>query len=151
LLSHELLEDGRALVVKAVELGAEASSNEGGVGSLVGIQDFTGSLVLHGFGMDVVGIVAVEEQELGVAGAGGDDKATSLVGEDLSSGFHTGSVAEVCGGVVGIRSREGIQVGIAGGISETRGRRHLLGRTGVLPGLVEMAFGHGNRPGGVFG
>jgi hypothetical protein len=45
--------------------------------------------------MDVVGIIAVQDKELGEALAGGENETACLVGEDLASAFHDGGKAMV--------------------------------------------------------
>ena len=45
--------------------------------------------------MDVVGIVAVEDKELGVALTGGENEAAGLVGKDLAGRFHDSGITKV--------------------------------------------------------
>lgn len=80
----EGFEGGRGLVVETLETRLEASCDQCVVGTLVGLEDGGSCLGLHGFCMDVVGIVAVQDKELCVALAGGEDEAAGLVSEDLA-------------------------------------------------------------------
>ena len=45
--------------------------------------------------MDVVGILAVEDKELGVALTGGENEGASLVGKDLAGRFHDSGITMV--------------------------------------------------------
>jgi hypothetical protein len=54
------------------------------VGSLVCIENGVGGLGLHGLGVNVVGVIGVEDEELGVALTGWEDESPGLVSEDLA-------------------------------------------------------------------
>jgi len=60
------------------------------VGSLIGGEDGRTFLVWHGFDVDEVAVVIVEDEHVGVATGGRVEEASSLVGEDLA-----GDVGEV--------------------------------------------------------
>ena len=111
---HETLEGGGGFVVQALEEGAEAARGQGFVGALESGEDFVAGLASHGLDMDVVAVVVVEDQHVGVAGAGRLDEATSKVGEELACG----------GGAVGKESvrADGLRRGGGTVVSVTRRR-----------------------------
>jgi hypothetical protein len=45
--------------------------------------------------VNVIGVVVVEDKELGVAGAAGDRKAPSLIGKDFAGGFNASGIAKM--------------------------------------------------------
>lgn len=75
-----------------------------------------------------------------VAGGGWGDKFTGLVGVDLTSGFHDGSVTE--GRTDGVDVRNRVSVGTWVGVA--------LGGAYMLSCLVEMTFDHSGRSGRIF-
>jgi hypothetical protein len=75
LVTKELFEGSRALVVKALDLGAEASVDESIVDGLVCCEDGGTGLAGHGLSMDGVVVVVIQDEELSVAGAGWEDEA----------------------------------------------------------------------------
>jgi hypothetical protein len=85
-VAQKLFESGGAFVVEALELGAEAGVDEAIVDGFVGSEDGGGCFAGHGFSMDGIAVVVVQQEKLCVAGAGGDDEAAGLVGEDLTIG-----------------------------------------------------------------
>jgi hypothetical protein len=97
LIVEELPESSGALVVEALELGAEAGTNELIVDGLVRGEDGGTGLAGHGLSVDGVAVVVIQDEELGVAGAGGENEAARLVGEDLAGRVrgHARSIAEV--------------------------------------------------------
>jgi hypothetical protein len=117
------------------------------MGALVGIEDFGGGLGLHGFSMNIVGIVVIHDQELGVAGAGWEDESTSLVGEDLASAVGGGDKAVVGAATIEVGDWKGVVK-----VVDVRWVRGIDGRGGgmdawfggadVLAGLIKMAFDH---------
>ncbi len=52
--------------------------------------------IFHEFGVDEIGIVVVEDEEILAAADGGDDKTSCLIGVDLPSGREAGGI-EVLG------------------------------------------------------
>jgi hypothetical protein len=80
LIMLEFLERSGALVVESLELGAETSTNELIVDSLVRGKDGGTRLVGHGLSMDGVAFVVIQDEQLVVAGAGGKDEMACLVG-----------------------------------------------------------------------
>jgi hypothetical protein len=97
LVAEEVLESSGELVVEALDLGAEASANEPVVDGLVRGKDGDTGLAGHGLSMDGVAVVVMQDEELGDAGAGGEDEVARLVGEDLAGRVHghARSIAEV--------------------------------------------------------
>jgi hypothetical protein len=97
LVTEELIEGSRALTVEALELGAEASTNESIVDGHVRCKDGGTGLAGRWLTVDGVAVLVIQEEELSVAGAGREDEAAHLVGEDLASwvGAHAHSIAEV--------------------------------------------------------
>jgi hypothetical protein len=85
LVDHVFFKCFRALVVKALELRPESGFDQCIVDMFVGGKDGAGCFVWHGFRMDGVAIIMVEDEELGVARTGWDDEASGLIGEDLAS------------------------------------------------------------------
>lgn len=149
-------QDGGGFIVKTLEARFEASGNKGGMGRFVGVKDGDSRFRFHWFSMNVIGIVIIEDQELGVALTGGKDEASGLVGEDLSSGLHDGGETMVGCLTVGRSRREGIKVrGRTGWKGDWEGRGFCnglrLGRAGVFLNLVKVAFGSSNRQGRVLG
>jgi hypothetical protein len=155
LVEEELLESSGALVVEALELGAEASANEPIVDGLVRGEDGGAGLAGHGLGVDGVAVVVIQDEELGVAGAGGEDEAARLVGEDLAGRVrgHARRIAEVGAFTRALRGWEGI-TGSGGGVGVGGGRvnseqRQLGGRfrggAQLLATLVEVAFDGSHR------
>jgi len=120
----------------------------------VGFQDFGGGLAFHGFGKDVVAVVVVDDEEIGVAGGGVAEESAGWIREDLAGGRLDGDVDVVgaegvgfdgCGMEIGgDGSRVGGAVGGAG-----RGRFGFCG-TQVGSLLVEVAFDHWGGLGLVF-
>jgi hypothetical protein len=82
LITEELLESSGALIVKALELGVEASTNKPIVDGLVHGKDGGTRLAGHGLRLDGVDAIVIQDEELGVSGAGGEDEMTGLVSED---------------------------------------------------------------------
>jgi hypothetical protein len=108
--------------------------------------------------MDVVGIIAVEDEELGEALAGEENETAGLVGEILASALHDGGEAMVSRetGWCGRREKVIVVVMVArerdGGGNKGRGRGGVFGfgRLDIFLGLIEIPFGGGNGIGGVF-
>lgn len=82
---EETFEGGGGFVVHALEARSEAMGGEYGVSGFVGGEDGCCRLGLHGLGVDEVGVVAVDDEELGVALAGRENETTRLVSEHLAS------------------------------------------------------------------
>jgi hypothetical protein len=144
-LLEEVFQDGGALIVKSLELGAEAGLDEPGMNKFVRIQNAFGSAVAEGLGKQVVAVVVVYYHEVVVATAGGGNKSAGLVAVDLSGGFHDGS-KECMGSSIDTGG-----VGIFGDIvvrSNDSGRRS--SGTLVLARLVLVAFDGGAGLGWVF-
>ena len=95
--AEKFLEDRRALIVEALELGAKSGFAELGVEGLEGIENRLGGPGLHWFGEDAIAVVVVEHKEAVVSIAGGRDKLASLISIDLTSGFEEGDEAIVGG------------------------------------------------------
>jgi hypothetical protein len=157
LITKELFEGSAALIVKALELGAEASMNELKLDGLVCGEDGGTGLVGHGLSLGGVAVAVIQDEELGVSGAGREDEAACLVGEDLASRVsgHTCSIAEVGALTLEFRGREGIAgigIGIGIGIGGGRVNREqqqlggqFWGWVQVLEKLVEVAFDGSHR------
>jgi hypothetical protein len=100
-----------------------------------------GSFVLHGLGVDEIGVVVIKDEELGVALAAGDGETTSLISEDFAGGLDGGGVAQVSAFSIWKRGWEEDIFDDLVGSERARG----LGGVLVLAGLVEVAFLHGDR------
>ena len=96
---EEVFQNLGAFIIKSDQFGAEATSCEECMGSLMGCKDGAGLPVGNGFGMDVVAVVAVEYKDIVVALARGEWEAACLVGKSLSSGFNGGSEAVISLGI----------------------------------------------------
>jgi hypothetical protein len=91
-----LFQDGRGFVVEALEDGAQASHDEDGKDFFVGTKNGGGTFCLHGFSvLDEIGVIVIEDEELGVALAAGERETAGLVGEDIACGVNAGGVAEM--------------------------------------------------------
>jgi hypothetical protein len=123
---EELPESSGALVVEALELGAEAGTNKPIVDGLVRDEDGGTRLVGHGLSMDGVAVEVIQDEQLVVAGAGWKDETARLVCEDLAGGVsgHARGIAEVGAFAGGVRGWEGIgnRVGIKEGQRDGRFR-----------------------------
>ena len=93
------------------------------MGPFVGGQDFGGSFVFHGLGVDVITVVVVEDEELVAARAGGRDETDGLVGEDLARVGHAGGEAKMGASAGGGAVRESVVVRSADGVGGLIGRR----------------------------
>ena len=93
--AEEFLEDRRALIVEALELGAKSSFAELGVDGLEGGENRLGGSCLHGFGKDAVAVVVVQYKQVVVAIAGGRHELAGLISVDLTSWFERGDEAVV--------------------------------------------------------
>ena len=129
---HELFEDCREFIVKSVQFGAKASSDKFGMGDGEGSQNGFGGAIRDGFGMNGVAIEIVEDKQVVVALAGGEDETAGLVAEGLSCGINDSGITLLGGDARGSSSRVEVIV---------RPGHRLFCRTLVLPGLVEVAFG----------
>jgi hypothetical protein len=165
----ELFEGRGSFIVEPLEARLQTSSNEFGIGGFVGLEDGSTGFGFHWFCMDVVGIVAVQNEELCVALAGWKDEAASLVGKDLACRFHDRGKAMVGGETRGGSEWEEILFvfkilqGLRRWVIRDGGfgsccqlldlRRVWLAfcRTQILADLIQVAFGGGNRIGRVFG
>ena len=89
-------------VVKFLELRFKAAGAEKSVGALVGSEDGGTFLVRHGFNVDEVAVVVVEDEHVAVAARGGVEEASGKVGEDLAGDACKVDVEvigpECCGG-----------------------------------------------------
>jgi hypothetical protein len=75
------------------------------MGAFVGGEDFGGSFVFHGFSMDVITVVIVEDQEFVAARAGRRDEAAGLIGENLARVGHAGGEAKMRAPEGGLREK----------------------------------------------
>jgi hypothetical protein len=122
------------------------------VDDFVGVEDRGAAFAGHGFGVDGVAVVVIQQEELSHACAGREDEAASLISEDLAGGRvrNAGGVAEVgaFGGAVGGESV--VERGFFGaGRAVVKGQQRELGVgfSGwllVAAGLVEVAFDGGD-------
>ncbi len=64
------------LVIQFLKLGLEATGQEKGVNSFVGGKVFGAGLGLHWLRKDGVAIIVVDDEEIGVAGAGRCEEAS---------------------------------------------------------------------------
>ena len=53
------------------------------------------ALCFHGFYVDEVGVVIIQDEQVGIALGAGNDEATGLIGEDFASGGERGGIAKV--------------------------------------------------------
>ncbi len=112
LFAQKLFERSRAFVVQFLELRAETGVDETIVNGFVCVENGGAALARHGFGVDGIAVIVVQQEQLGVACAGGEDEASGLIGEDLPIGcrWHAGSKAEVSAFAGNWRRRKGIVV-----------------------------------------
>ena len=75
-----------------MKLRAEATGREEHDGALVGGKYGGAGATRHGFDVDVIAVVVVEDEHVGVACAGRANKAAGLVGVDLASDVLAGGV-----------------------------------------------------------
>ena len=85
-----------AFIVKALELGFEASIAQTLVQDFVGFSDAMGGTVFERLSKNVIGIIVVQIHEAVVAVARGYYKAARLISDDLTSGFQKGNIAVMC-------------------------------------------------------
>ncbi len=83
---HVGLKHGGSFVVEPLEFGLEPAGFEEKLGSGVGSGVLFLDAVLHELGVDEVGVVVVEDEEILAAADGWDNKAARLVGVDLAGG-----------------------------------------------------------------
>ena len=93
--AEEFLEDRRALIVEALELGAKASFAKLGVDGLECREDGLGGPCFHWFGKDAIAVVVVKDKQVVVAIAGGGHELAGLISVDLTSWFERGDEAVV--------------------------------------------------------
>ncbi len=72
------------LVIQFLKLGLEATGQEKGVNAFVGGKVFGAGLGLHRLRKDGVAVVVVDDEEIGVAGAGRCEETSCRIGENLS-------------------------------------------------------------------
>ena len=111
-VDHEALEGGGCFVVQALEEGAKAARCQGFVGALESGEDFVAGLASHRLDMNVVAVVVVEDQHVGVAGAGRLDEAAGEIGKELAGGG--GAVGEESVRADGLGRWGRAVVGVAG-------------------------------------
>jgi hypothetical protein len=95
LSGHVGLKSVGSFVVESLEFWAEATRLEESDGAFIGVEDGRASSVGHGFDVNVVAIVVIEDKHVGIAGAGGSEEAASLIGEYLASDGFAGGVEEM--------------------------------------------------------
>jgi hypothetical protein len=83
---HVGLKHGGGFVVESLEFGLEPAGFEEKLGSGVGSGVLFLGAVLHELGVDEVGVIVVEYEEILAAADGWDNKTTCLVGVDLAGG-----------------------------------------------------------------
>lgn len=84
---EEFFEVGGYFVVEGGELRFETPRGEMGDDGFVGFDKLLFGAAGNGAGVDGVGIVLVEDEDVFVAAFGGAYKFSSLIGEDLARGF----------------------------------------------------------------
>jgi hypothetical protein len=89
---HVVLEGGGGFIVKLLEVGLETVRGEEGGAALVGSKDGGSGAAGHGLDVDIVAVIIVEYQQVGVAGTGGAEKAAHLVSVDVSSDGFAGGI-----------------------------------------------------------
>jgi hypothetical protein len=93
---QEAFEHLGAFIVKALELGFEASIAQTLVQDFVGFGDAMGGKVFERLSKNMIAIIVVQNHEVVVAVARGYYKAARLISEDLTSGFQKGNMAVMC-------------------------------------------------------
>ena len=125
-----------------MEKRAKTGGDEDGEGCFVGTEMCGGGFGLHGFDVDEIGVVVVEDEELGVPLAAGDDETASLVGENFACGRDGGGVTEMgaLAGRTGRWEQDGVEEVVVGEICAGGG----FGGALILPSLIEVALVHGD-------
>jgi hypothetical protein len=77
-------------VIQLVEEGTVATGGEPRVHLCVGLQEFFFGLVFDGDGLDVIGVVHIEECDVRVAAVGPDKEASQLIAGDATRHFADG-------------------------------------------------------------
>lgn len=96
-VDEKLFKRSGALVVEALELGAQTCGDEPCMQPFIASQDARAGTTSQRFDENTVAIVIKEHKDVVVAAGGRDDKFTSLVGVDLpSGGFADCSETMVC-------------------------------------------------------
>ena len=70
------------LIVETLELRSEAVGNEDGIDAAIGKLDLLAGAGGHGLAMDVVAIIAIQDQHVGHTCCGNVGEATGLICED---------------------------------------------------------------------
>jgi hypothetical protein len=135
-----------------------------GVAGFVSSKDGRGCFAFHRFGVYEVGVIQVDDEELGIALAGQKNEAAGLIRKDLACRVHDCSEAMMGVKARGGSGRKGVVVGFKVGNGKQGGSRQAVGWSlgwfgsglwfggaEVMAGLVKMAFGCGDRVGWKFG